>query len=518
MVFLELAECTEEVAREVYAWRRDPVTAENSLHTSLPEWETFYSHFQSDYFQTVDLPTFFLRDESHRLSLVRFRPFNDQLSSFVRAYEISVVVSPEFRHKGYGFTSLKKAEEIAQQHGVAFLYAQIRPGNLVSQKLFQKAGYEFVRTHTSHVESLYGRELVQVDLFRKEVIPVPREKRVFVVAEIGSNWRVGTTEQNRAIAHELIKVAADAGVDAVKFQTFRAEKVYAPHPGKSGYLAASGTNKDIMDVLRDLEMAYEDVPYLASLAKEAGLEFMSTPFSVQDFNVVDPYVSRHKIASYELAHTPLLECAARSKKPIYLSTGASFISEISWAVTHLRKCGCGELTLLQCTAAYPANPESMNVRTLETFRAAFGLPVGLSDHSLDATVAPILAVAYGAHVIEKHVTMRRSLPGPDQAFSIEPKELKIFVDKIRLAEKMVGSGEKKVLSQEEELFFFAKRALQATRTIAAGELLQQGDTIDILRPGSHTKGAHPAFISSLLGRKARREILAGEGIQLGDGV
>ncbi len=517
MVFLELAECTESAAREVFAWRKDPVTAQNSLHTSLPDWETFFSHFHSDYFQST-LPTFFLRDQSSRLALIRFRPLDVANPSFIPSFEVSIVVNPEFRQQGFGFLALTKAEEIARLRGIPLLYAQIRPTNLVSKKLFLKAGYQFLRMESVQVESLYGRDEVQVELFERQVLPLPKERRVFLVAEIGSNWRVGSSEENRSLAKDMIKMASDAGVDAVKFQTFRAEKVYAPHPGKSKYLAASGTDKDIMDVFKDLEMAYEDVPYLASLAEEAGLEFMSTPFSVDDFNVVDPFVSHHKIASYELAHVPLLECMARSQKPVFLSTGASYLQEISWAVSKLQSLGCKDLTLLQCTAAYPSYPESMNLRAMETLRAAFGLQVGLSDHSLDYVAAPLLAVAYGARVIEKHVTMRRTLPGPDQAFSIEPKELKIFVEKIRLAESMVGSGEKRVLKQEEELFFFAKRALQATRDIAPGDILRLGTSFDILRPGSHTKGAHPAFASSLSGRKAKRQIPMGEGVQLGDGV
>jgi sialic acid synthase SpsE/RimJ/RimL family protein N-acetyltransferase len=517
MAILELAECTEETARQVFAWRRDPVTAQNSLHTSLPDWETFWSHFQSDYFQS-SLPTFFVRDGSDRVALIRFRPFEGSRLPFILGFEISVVVNPAFRQKGYGFLALQKAEEIAKQRGVSILFAQIRPGNQVSKKLFEKAGYEFVRIHTTQVESLYGREQVDVELYQKQLLLIPKQKGVFLVAEIGSNWRIGSNQENRALAKDLIKMAADAGVDAVKFQTFRAEKVYAPHPGKVKYLKSAGTDKDIMDLFRDLEMAYEDVPYFASLAKEAGVEFMSTPFSVDDFNVVDPYVSHHKNASYELAYVPLLECIARSKKPVFLSTGASFIQEIAWAVSKLKKEGCEDITLLQCTAAYPAQPDMMNLRAMETLRTAFGLQVGLSDHSLDCVSAPVLAVAYGARVIEKHVTMRRSLPGPDQAFAIEPKELKIFVEKVRLAEKMVGSGDKKVLLQEEELFFFAKRAVQATRDIAPGEILRLGESIDILRPGSHTKGAHPAFASSLSGRRARRQIPMGEGVQLGDGL
>jgi N-acetylneuraminate synthase len=243
---------------------------------------------------------------------------------------------------------------------------------------------------------------------------------------------------------------------------------------------------------------------------------MSTPFSPQDFDAVDPYVSRHKIASYEIAHQPLLQKVAASKKPVFVSTGASFPEEIAFAVSELQKYGCEDITLLQCTAAYPAPSVAMNVRAMRSLAAAFALPVGLSDHSLDCVTAPILAVAYGARVIEKHVTLQRSLPVPDSYFSLEPPEMKLFVEKVRLAEEMVGSGDKSVFREEDELFFFAKRAIQAIRPIKRGEILQDGYNMAILRPGNNSKGAHPALYAQIVGKKAGRDIPAGEGIQCGD--
>lgn len=514
MEFLELAESNEETAREIFTWRRDPAVAQASLHSSLPDWETFFSQFNSEYFQTTEMPSFFLREDFKRISFVRFRPFERNLPSFVKALEISVMVIPEKRHQGVGLRTLKKAEEIAKKKGLQYLFAQVRPENVISKKLFMKAGYEFVETCTRMVESVYGREPVEVEIYRLTLTPQPKRKRIFLVAEIGSNWIAETKEKSFLRAEALIKAAADAGVNAVKFQTFRAKKVYAASPGKARYMAER--EQDIMEILTDLEMAYEDIPRLALLAKTFGLEFMSTPFSIDDFDAVDPYVSFHKVASYEIAYFPLLEKIALSKKPVFLSTGASFLSEIAFAVRFLQKHGCSDITILQCTAAYPAQPESMNMRALETLSSAFGLPVGLSDHSLDCTAAPVLAVAFGASVIEKHITLHRSLPGPDHIFSIEPKELKMFVEKIRYAEKMVGSGEKRVLPQEEELFAFAKRSLQATKPINVGEIFSENVNMEILRPGSNRKGAHPSFAPLFEGRKSRRDICAGDGIQVGD--
>jgi N-acetylneuraminate synthase len=427
-------------------------------------------------------------------------------------------VNPEERRKGYGSEALQAAKKLAHQYAVDTIVAIIKPENSVSKRVFQKAGFSLADERYFIVESLFGREETMVDVWVCPIRKASELDHVFVVAEAGSNWQIGGKDQNREHAVQLIEAAAAAGADAIKFQTFRAEKVYAPSAGVSSYLASSGIQKDIRDVLHDLEMAYEDIPYLSNAAKRAGLEFMSTAFSVEDFEAVDPYVSRHKIASYEVALTPLLLRAAHSGKPVYMSTGASNIAEISWAVRTLQEAGCQDLTLLQCTAAYPADPSSMNLRALASLRSIFNLPVGLSDHSLDCLTAPVIAVSLGASVIEKHITLKRSLPGPDQRFSIEPHELKIFVEKIRLAEKMMGSGYKTVLPQEEELFYFAKRAIQALRFIKKDEVLIEGHNIAILRPGNNVKGAHPSFLPLLLGRKAGRDIQGGEGIQLGDVV
>lgn len=514
--WIELAFPNEDCAKDIYAWRLDPETSQASMHTSLPDWATFMRYFRFDYFQT-EIPSFFLRNNSRRLAFIRFRPFDlDNNQSFKKDMEISLVVHPEERRKGYGSEALKNAKSVARNYAVDTLVAMIKPENTVSKKVFQKAGFSCSDQRFFPVESLFGREDTFVEVWTCPIQKLQRTGRVFVVAEAGSNWQVGNKEESREAAIQLIDAAAVAGADAIKFQTFRAEKVYAPAAGVSSYLACSGIQKDIRAVLHDLEMAYEDIPYLAGVAKKAGLEFMSTPFSVEDFDAVDPYVSRHKIASYEIALTPLLLRAARSGKPVYMSTGASYISEIAWAVNTMKDAGCQDLTLLQCTAAYPASPSSMNLRAISTLQSTFGLPVGLSDHSLDCMTAPVAAVSLGASVIEKHITLKRCLPGPDQRFSLEPFELKIFVEKIRLAERMMGSGYKTILPQEEELFFFSKRAIQALRPIKKEEILIDGYNISILRPGNNSKGAHPSFLPLFLGRKARHDIAEGEGLHLGD--
>lgn len=343
-------------------------------------------------------------------------------------------------------------------------------------------------------------------------------ERVFVIAEAGSNWRAGTPERDRKMARALIDVAVEAGADAVKFQTYRADTVYAPDAGKSDYLSEAGIDEPIEEIFKDLEMPYELIPELAAYCRERGIEFMSTPFSPADLAAVDPHVSTHKIASYEISDVRLLEAAARTAKPIVVSTGASTPDDIETALGVLRDNGAGPVCLLQCTASYPAPPESLNLTAIPWLSERYGVPAGLSDHSADPVVAPVAAVALGAVVIEKHYTIDRRLPGPDHAFALVPDELAQMVRAVRLATDMRGRAEKDVGESERELHAFARRRVQAIRPIRAGETFEEGVNVAILRPGSRAPGVHPRELASLLGRPSVRDIDAGDGVQQGDWV
>ena len=245
----------------------------------------------------------------------------------------------------------------------------------------------------------------------------------FVIAEAGSNWRAGTPERDLEMAFALIDVAVQAGADAVKFQTYRAASVYAPCAGESSYLAQLGVKRSINDILADLEMPYEMIARLAERCSERGIEFMSTPFSVADAEAIDPFVKRHKVASYEINHVRLLERLAATGKPLIVSTGAADGEDIAFGLATIKQANGGPVTLLQCTSSYPAPPDSLNLLAIPWLERTFGVPVGFSDHSLDPVVGPVVAVALGATVIEKHYTLSRRLPGPDHPFAIEPAEL-----------------------------------------------------------------------------------------------
>jgi sialic acid synthase SpsE len=341
-------------------------------------------------------------------------------------------------------------------------------------------------------------------------------QHVFVVAEAGSNWRMGTSDRDRQMARTLVNVAVEAGADAVKFQTYRARDTYVADAGASDYLAELGIHRSINEIFADLEMPYELIGEIAAHCEQVGIEFMSTPFSVADANAVDPYVRRHKVASYEINHVRLLQRLGATGKPLIISTGAATEEDIEFCLTTVRAVGTRDITLLQCISSYPAPPDSLNLKVLPWLRQRFGVPAGFSDHSRDPIVGPVVAVALGATVIEKHFTIDNRLPGPDHAFALEPEELTAMVQAIRAAEQVRGDGVKAVGSREQELKRFAVRAIQATRDIEPDDLLVEGNNIDVLRPGKRSAGMHPRHLDALRGRRAARHISAGEGIGLGD--
>lgn len=321
----------------------------------------------------------------------------------------------------------------------------------------------------------------------------------FIIAEAGSNHN-----GSLAMARRLIDVAARAGADAVKFQTFRASRIYTPLAGRSEYLKL---RKPIYDIIREMEMPYEWIPRLAEHCRRRGLEFLSTPFDEESAERLAPFLEAFKIASYELTHEPLIRHVARYRKPILLSTGASTVAEIGAAVQLLRRLHRG-YALLQCTASYPAPLGSLNVRVIESFKRAFGCPAGLSDHSRDPIAGPMAAVALGANVIEKHFTLRNDLPGPDHRFAVTPVELGLLVRRVREVEEARGDGRKAVHPVEKELRRFARRSVFALRDLARGEQVRPGD-VAVLRNGSMPPGLPPGRLASLMGRKLRQAVKAG---------
>jgi sialic acid synthase SpsE len=329
----------------------------------------------------------------------------------------------------------------------------------------------------------------------------------YIVAEAGSNHN-GSYEQ----ALRLIDVAVEAGADAVKFQHFKAAKLYPRSAGESDYLK---TPRSIYDIIHDMETPDAWVPRLADDCHERGIAFLSSPFDETSADLLEPYVPAFKVASYEMTHVPLLRHIARKGKPLIVSTGTATLAEVLHAVEVIQSTGNRQIILLQCTARYPTPLADVNARAVVALREATGLPTGLSDHSRDPIVAPMTAVALGACLIEKHFTLSNHLPGPDHKFAVEPHELKELVQRVRETEQVLGHGRKEVLAAEEELRVFARRSIFATRPITAGETLS-ADNIAVLRCGKLGYGLDPEQYESLLGRSAQHAIAAEALIQLDD--
>lgn len=514
-IVFEIVRPIKSHAKLVMEWRNDPLTLQMSYHQQPKVWDQFWDEFCDYYFIPGELPPLFAWCEGQRVAFLRFKNIADPLNHHRRSCEISINVAPSQRNKGYGTRVLVDVKEWVKCQGYDDIYAEVKEENFASHHLFLAAGYEEIESAIKTIEES-GMQC-KIRRYKAELTPQhSRSDKVYIIAEAGSNWRMGTASRDLAMARTLIDVAAEAGVDAVKFQTYRPETIYVPNAGKSSYLAKSGVTDDIVSIFSDLSMPYEMIHELVDHCRRCGIVFLSTPFSETDFRAVDPYVPLHKIASYEISHIRLLELAARSGKPLILSTGASNIDEIDWAVRTFYRNGGKELTLLQCTAKYPAEPDSLNLLAIPALMQRFRVPVGLSDHSRDPVLAPVAAVALGASVIEKHFTLSNYLPGPDHAFAVLPEELHRMVKSIRQTEQMRGSGIKFVQANEQELRSFARRGVQALHNIPKGAFLHEGKNIGILRPGNQNLGVHPKFLSEIEGCKAAREIPGGSGLLPGD--
>lgn len=336
---------------------------------------------------------------------------------------------------------------------------------------------------------------------------VGKDDPVYIVAEAGSNHN-GNLEQ----ALRLIDVATEAGADAVKFQNFKAARMYPKSAGESDYLKV---NKSIYSIIEQMEMPDAWLPQLSGYCSEKGIEFISSPFDEESADLLAPYLNVFKIASYEMTHTPLLRHIARLNKPLIVSTGTATLDEVMKAVKVIVEEGNEQIILLQCTASYPTPPEAINARALVALREATGCLVGLSDHSRDPVIAPIVATALGACLIEKHFTLSNRLPGPDHEFALEPDELRRLVVSVRAAERVLGHGRKEVLPEERELHAFARRSIFAKHAIKAGEILGP-DNIAVLRCGKLGYGLPPDQYENLIGRAAVRDISAESLIQHSD--
>jgi N,N'-diacetyllegionaminate synthase len=330
----------------------------------------------------------------------------------------------------------------------------------------------------------------------------------FVIAEAGVNHNGDV-----ALAHQMVDVAAEAKADAVKFQTFEPDLLVAPGAPKAPYQAArTGDNDSQHTMLQKLALPRSAYRELQEHAARRGLIFLSTPFDEFSADFLESLdVPAFKIPSGEITNHTLLAHIARKGKPLLLSTGMSTLEEVADALEVVRSNHASAVVLLHCVSSYPADVNECNLRAMETLRAAFGVPVGWSDHTLGMTVS-YAAVALGAAVLEKHFTLDRNLPGPDHAASLEPDELRYLVATVRSMEAALGDGQKRPTASELEQVGVVRRSLHASLELPAGHRMVGKDLV-ALRPGT---GIPASRAEQIVGRELRRSLQAGEMISEDD--
>ncbi len=323
----------------------------------------------------------------------------------------------------------------------------------------------------------------------------------YIIAEMSANHA-----QDYSLAVKILHAMMGAGADAVKLQTYTPETLTIDCANEF-FVIGQGTlweGKNLYQLYAEAYTPWEWHEGLKAEAEKLGLDFFSTPFDFTSVDFLEELgVPAYKIASFEIVDIPLIERVAATQKPIIMSTGMASLSEIDDAVRAARNAGCKELALLKCTSAYPAPPEEVNLRRIPHMAEAFGLPAGLSDHTLGIEV-PVAAVALGACIIEKHFTLSRDTPGPDSAFSLEPHEFRAMVDAVRVTEKALGRVSYELTEKEQASKVF-RRSLFAVRDIEKGEEFTS-ENVRSIRPGN---GLPPKYLHWVLGAVSSQRISRG---------
>ena len=323
----------------------------------------------------------------------------------------------------------------------------------------------------------------------------------FVIAEAGVNHN-GDLD----LGLKLIDVALEAGADAVKFQTFKADKLTTAAAPKAKYqIENTGTAESQQEMLRKLELTPVMQNAFAAYCRERGILFLSTPFDEESADELDALgVPAFKVPSGEITNLPLLKHIARKGKAIIVSTGMSWLGEVETALRTVAEEGNEAVAVLHCVSNYPAASSDINLRAMRTMADAFRVPVGYSDHSTGIEIS-VAAAALGATIIEKHFTLDRTLPGPDHVASLEPQELREMMRAIRSVEAALGDGVKRPAAAEASTAEVARRSLVAAVALEPGTVLAPWH-VAILRPGT---GLAPALLPHLLGRTVRQPVQQG---------
>lgn len=331
---------------------------------------------------------------------------------------------------------------------------------------------------------------------------------VFIIAEAGVNHN-----GNIELAKKLIDVAKEAKVDAVKFQTFKTEKIVSRSAEMAEYQKENlKTQESQYEMIKRLELSYDSFKELKQYCEDKNILFLSTPDDEDSLDfLVELQVEQIKIGSTEVTNLNYLRKIAKKNLPIILSTGMSTLGEVEAALTTIYEEGNKNITLLHATTDYPTAYDDVNLRAMSTLKNAFNIPVGYSDHTLGYEAA-IAAVTMGAVVIEKHFTLDKNMEGPDHKASLNPEELKEFVVKIRNTEKLLGDGIKKPTKREKEIIEVARRSIVASYDLKKGSIITE-EMLEFKRPGN---GIKPEMVEVLIGRALKRDVKEDEVIKWED--
>ena len=383
------------------------------------------------------------------------------------------------------------------QHGSFFIPGKTR-------------GLELPAERSLDIDTENDLQLAEALLANRPIEPIQVGDRTigpghpcYIIAEAGVNHN-----GDLKLAKRLVDAAVDASVDAVKFQTFRAEKVVSPKARQARYQQQNtGVTESQLDMVKCLQLSDEEHAELFVYCRERNITFLSTPFDLESLQfLLDLGVPAIKMGSGELTNHDLLKQVAKPGLPILLSTGMSHMHEVDEAIASISQTSStSSLALLHCVSNYPSPAEDSNLAAVDTLRRAYGVPCGWSDHTMGIDVA-IAAVARGSSIIEKHFTLDRTLPGPDHKASLEPKELRQLAASIRAVESAIGDGVKRPVENEKDTAQVARRSLHATRDLPAGTKLSASDLI-ALRPGT---GIPVKDKVRLIGKSLQRHVSKGE--------
>lgn len=330
--------------------------------------------------------------------------------------------------------------------------------------------------------------------------------KTLIIAEAGVNHN-GKLD----IALKLCDAAKEVGADVVKFQTWQTDKIITKNVAQAEYQTENtGKSESQYDMLKRLELSYEDFRKIKEHCDKIGIQFASTADEKWSLDfLIDLGIPFIKIGSGEVTNIPYLRYMGSKKLPVILSTGMSYLSDVDIAIRTLREAGCPDITVLHCTTNYPCPYDTVNLKAMQTLKNAFNLPVGYSDHTIGTDVS-VAAVALGATVIEKHFTLDKNMEGPDHKASTEPEEFKRLVEGIRCIEKAIGTGEKVPSNEEKKISKVVLKRIVCTQTINKGDIFTE-ENITVLR---NDKGLPSSMWDYIIGSKTKKDYTIGEAIEL----